>query len=253
MADLVKMMLGPLLLIHLVYIFAVIKKDLSLIDSIWGLGFILISLIGCSLADWSNTTQNLIFLMVFAWGLRLSLFIYFRNHGKPEDFRYAQWRKDWGDKVNIIAYFKVYLLQWCLMGLVALPIFAVHFSDKQSISWQVYPGVLFWTVGLLWETVADYQKSAFKKNHPHSICTKGLWFYSRHPNYFGETLLWWGIGIVSLAGGQWWGPIGPLFLNFLLLKVSGVPLIEARHEKNPEYLKYKNSTPTLIPDLRRKA
>jgi steroid 5-alpha reductase family enzyme len=250
MSDQLLMLLAPLILIHLFYIVAVLKKNLSVIDTAWGLGFIAISSVGCWLSRGSSLLENFLLMMVLLWGLRLALFIHWRNHGKPEDFRYAEWRKDWGDKTNRIAYFKVYLLQWGLMLVVALPITAVHGSGARLGFFQ-WSGLFLWLVGLLWESVADFQKSHFKSlpANSHKLCNIGLWRLSRHPNYFGEALLWWGIGIAAIHDDKYWVLLGPAFINFLLLKVSGVPLIEARHENNPDYQKYKQETPTLIPSL----
>jgi steroid 5-alpha reductase family enzyme len=251
MNDSMLMLAGPLVLVHACYLVAISKKDLSVIDIIWGLGFVVIAWIGSSLNQFSNHRENLLTVMVSLWGLRLAGFIYARNRGRPEDFRYAAWRKDWGDKVNLIAYFKVYLLQFALMTVVALPLFAVHLGEQRKWSWTDGLGLFVWFTGLLWEVIADQQKSTFKKNAQNSaeICQVGLWRLSRHPNYFGETLVWWGIFLVSVQSGNYWGFFGALFINFLLLKVSGVPLIEKKHEGNPAYEAYMKSTPRLIPAL----
>lgn len=245
------MILAPVLMIHLFYLTAVIKKDLSVIDTAWGLGFVLISFVGVILSDFSNPRELLISAMVLIWGLRLAVFIHFRNHKRPEDFRYAQWRKDWGDKTNLIAYFKVYWLQLVLMVIVAAPIFEAHHNDETALSGLNYLGVVLWAVGLIWESVGDYQKSQFKKDpqNKNKIMTKGLWSLSRHPNYFGESLLWWGIALVTVSQNRYLGLIGSTFITFLLWKVSGVPMAEKKEEKNPAYQAYKAQTPALIPSL----
>jgi steroid 5-alpha reductase family enzyme len=244
------MSLAPLILIHLFYFIAVRKKNLSVIDTAWGLGFVLIALTGCWQSSFKSLHENLIMIMVFLWGLRLSVFLHFRNKDRPEDYRYAQWRKDWGERVNQIAYFKVYLLQWLLMLIVSLPLFGVH-GSASPIKFTHGVGFILWSLGLIWESVADYQKSKFKSQpgHENRLCQVGLWRLSRHPNYFGEILLWWGIGVAALHDHNYWVLLGPGFINFLLLKVSGVPLIEARHLNNADYQAYKNVTPTLIPSV----
>ena len=252
MFDVLLMALGPLLLIHVTYFIAVKKNDLSVIDSIWGLGFIAIGLIGNLLSGFSNPREILIFSMVLIWGIRLSLFIHSRNKGKPEDFRYTQMKKNWGPHANRTAYFKVYLLQFGLMLIVGLPLFAVHLSKGSNFLFLDYFGLALWMIGLSWEAVADAQKLKFKKTYQDAICDRGLWFFSRYPNYFGEILLWWGIGSVSLLSRNSWGIFGSIFINFLIYKVSGIPLIEARYEHNPEYQAYKKTTPTLIPNLLKK-
>ena len=253
MNNYIYMFVAPLILLHLFFIYAVAKKNLSVIDTAWGLGFILITFLGCYLDDWKNIRENILFLLVTLWGLRLALYIHFRNRGKGEDFRYASWRREWGNRTNLIAYFKVYWLQYFLMLIVALPLFAAHNSADPTLYWFNYLGILIWTIGTAWETVADMQKSKFKAvpdNHD-KVFQDGLWRLSRHPNYFGETLLWWGIALVSLDGKNYWALIGAAFINFLLWKVTGVPLVEKRHEKNPAYQAYKAKTPMLIPDLKK--
>lgn len=253
MNDIIFMILGPVLLIHLFFIFAVIKKDLSVIDTAWGLGFITISLIGSVLNQGSNLREVIVSVLITIWGIRLAGFIHHRNHGKPEDFRYANWRKEWGNKTNVIAYFKVYWLQLFLMLIVALPIFSVHTTSDYSIKWFNILGISLWVTGLIWESVADFQKSQFKnrKENENKIMQEGLWKLSRHPNYFGEALLWWGLAMVAMDSAHYYGLIGAGFITLLLWKVTGVPLVEQRHEKNPQYQVYKAQTPVLIPSLKK--
>jgi steroid 5-alpha reductase family enzyme len=249
--DLAIMILGPILLIHLFYAVAVATKNLSVIDTAWGLGFILLAAMGCYLSGFSSSRENVLALMVMIWGLRLAIFIHSRNSGKGEDFRYANWRKDWGEKTNLIAYFKVYWLQLVLMAVVGLPIFAVH-ENRDNIFNPIHIlGVGIWLFGLMWESIADYQKLLFKKipGNEHKVFQDGLWKYSRHPNYFGEATLWWGIALVSVNQGHYLGLIGSAFITFLLLKVSGVPLVEKKQEHNPEYQIYASHTPVFIPDF----
>jgi len=252
MNDKYCMIVGPILLIHLFFAVAVVKKNLSVIDTAWGLGFILMGLIGSFLGQWASSRELVVLGMVALWGIRLSLFIHSRNSGKGEDFRYANWRKDWGKNTNVIAYFKVYWLQIFLMIIVGLPLFAAHESTDSQLNWINILGIVIWTIGLTWESVADYQKNIFKSipgNH-NKVFQGGVWAFSRHPNYFGEAFLWWGIALVSLDGNNSWALIGPAFLTFLLWKVSGVPLVEQRHANNPEYQAYKARTPVLIPSFK---
>jgi len=252
MNDKYFMIFGPILLIHIFYGVAVLKKNLSVIDTAWGLGFILMATIGSTLSQWDKLREIVVLAMVVLWGARLSLFIHLRNRGKGEDFRYANWRKDWGENTNVIAYFKVYWLQIFLMIIVGLPIFAAHASVNPQLSWINILGIILWLLGLAWESVADYQKNKFKSNpaNQNKVFQGGVWAYSRHPNYFGEAFLWWGIALVSLDGKNSWALLGPAFLTLLLWKVSGVPLVEQRHEGNPDYQAYKARTPVLIPSFK---
>lgn len=251
MSKVIFMLLAPLVLLHVFYLIAVIKKNLSVIDTAWSLGFIAIALTGVILNHAHNFHELIVSILIMTWGLRLAFYLHLRNHGKPEDFRYANWRKQWGKKTNLIAYFKVYWLQYFLMLIVALPIFAVHTSTSVTFYFYHYLGIVIWLVGLIWETVADNQKSVFKSNRDnlHKVFQGGLWKFSRHPNYFGESLLWWGIGLVAFNPDSAWSLFGPLFITILLWKVSGVPLVEKRQENNPEYQKYASHTPVLIPSL----
>lgn len=245
------MALSPIVLIHVFYLIAIRTKNLSVIDTAWGLGFILISLTGCVISDWSNSQENLLFMLVLIWGLRLASFIHLRNHGNGEDFRYANWRKDWGEKTNLIAYFKVYWLQLFLMIIVGLPIFVSHRPGPLPLTMVQYVGALIWLIGFLWESVADHQKSKFKAvpGNKEKVFQGGLWSLSRHPNYFGEALLWWGLGLVSVSSHNYWGLLGSAFITFLLCRVSGIPLVEKRHEHNPEYQAYASKTPSFIPSI----
>jgi len=251
MYNFVLMSLGSFLLLNITYFIAIKKNNFGIIDIVWGLGFIVISFLGISLKSFSLGKEIFLFIMILIWGLRLSLFLLKRNFNKPEDYRYKEMRDRWGKKANLTAYYKIFILQFFLMQLVALPIYAVHFQLEQSSTFLNKVGILFWFVGLLWETIADHQKSKFK-SHPenqHKLCQVGLWKFSRHPNYFGESLCWWGFGLYSFTFESPWGLLGSLFINFLLLKVTGVPFIENKHAKNKDFEEYKKSTPRFIPSL----
>jgi steroid 5-alpha reductase family enzyme len=253
MKDFFLMALVPLILLHLTYILSVKHKNFSFIDIAWGLGFIGISTTGLMLNNFSTIREITGTILVLFWGLRLATYLFLRSHGKPEDFRYATWRTEWGPRANTIAYFKIFWLQFFLMLMTGLPLFLIHAQEKSSLNWLDYLGICCWLIGFAWESIADYQKNNFKKNpsNKNKICQKGLWSLSRHPNYFGEALLWWGVGIISFAGGSITGLVGPLFLNFLLLKISGVPLIEKRHQNLPDFKDYQMTTPRFVPSLKK--
>lgn len=251
MAHFSLMALGPLILIHCFFILAVSKKNFSVIDSIWGIGLMLIALIGIFLSKGENLIENIIALMVVIWALRLSLYIHRRNKGQAEDFRYSEMRKNWGNRANVMAYFKVYLLQFVLMLVVGLPLFAIHFTPDAQFGIKEGLGLFMWCFGLAFEAIGDQQKNKFKKIPANKlrVCREGLWSLCRHPNYFGEALLWWGIGVFCINADHWWAFIGPAFLHFSLLKISGVPLLEERQKNNPEYQAYMKETPRFIPSL----
>lgn len=230
-----------LIFVAVFYLIAQLIKNNSIIDIGWGLGFIAISLVLFSITHYPDLKDYLITLFITIWGTRLSLHIFLRSRGKGEDFRYAQWRKNWGNKAAWIAFYKVFLLQGLLMLIISLPIIFVYNSHQSSISLINIIGVVIFTLGFLFETIADYQLTRFKKKEENKgrIITSGLWKYTRHPNYFGEAVLWWGIFLFSVDFSiSIIGIISPLLLNYLLINISGVPLLE----KNiPEELIGKNT------------
>lgn len=248
-------LLSIFLFFNLFYLIARVKTDFSIIDVAWGLSFFLIAMTSSlSIGSIDSTRTIVLLVLIGLWAIRLSGYIYLRSVklGK-EDYRYAEWRKDWGDKANIIAYFKVYLLQAVLALAVGSPIIIFQYNQKNSSGFGTYLdyiGIALWIVGFAFESIGDHQKNQFKndsKNHG-KILQSGLWKYSRHPNYFGEAVLWWGIFLIILNHSPWyyvvWGPLG---LTFLLLKVSGVALLEQKYTGNNEYDSYKRRTSSFIP------
>ncbi len=227
-------------------------KNNSIADIGWGIGFILIAFAGIITSENHAPRQLLLGAMVLCWGLRLAIYIFIRNKGKTEDYRYRQWREEWGKHIVWRSFLQVFMLQGILMLLSALPLIVVNAYPTESITWIDAAGFLVWCVGFYFEAVGDYQLMQFKKQ-PHSkgkIMTRGLWKYSRHPNYFGEALLWWGIFIVSISAGNWWiSIVSPLLITFLLLKVSGVVMLEKKYEGNAEFETYAKRTSAFIPRL----
>lgn len=249
MTDYLDLAIFPFGLVHFAYVLSITKRNFGLIDIFWGAGIGSFALAALLFGQGAGPRLVIISLMVILWATRLSLFLYKRNMGHEEDYRYAEMRKSWGKQANAIAYGKIFILQFVLMLVIALPVWTVYRSTSSPLHWPDYVGLGIWGLGLFWEALADRQKSAFKKENPDAICRVGLWSLSRHPNYFGESLLWWGIALVSFGTGNALGFISPAVLTFSLLKVSGIPLIEKRHAGEPEYEDYKRSTPKFIPSL----
>ncbi|MBY9001019.1 MAG: DUF1295 domain-containing protein [Candidatus Heimdallarchaeota archaeon] len=204
--------------------------------------------------------------MVTAWAIRLTVYLTIRSWGKPEDFRYKKWREDWGDKFMINSYFRVYMLQGLLIILMSFPIFfinaiqeyyipfAIQIDPSIAMIWIDVVGIALWTIGFLFETIGDSQMYLFKKNPANKgkIMDKGLWKYTRHPNYFGEATLWWGVFlmVISTALVQpyvWFSVISPIVITFLLLRVSGVTMLEKKWFDNPEYAAYQKKTSAFFP------
>ncbi len=232
------------------FLYALRIKNNSVADIAWGLGFILVALETLILTNLYLPQQLFSTTLVIIWGLRLSWHIYIRNHNKPEDERYAMWRKQWGNYVALRSFFQVFMLQGTLLLLISLPILLINTNNTSPIAIYTIVGGLVWLWGFIFESVADYQLKQFlsKPENHGKIMKFGLWRYSRHPNYFGESVMWWGLFIIALGlPWGWVSIISPLTITYLLLYVSGVPLLEKKLKNNPEFQDYMNKTSAFIP------
>lgn len=235
------------------FIFTSIIKNASLIDIGWGLGFVLVSVL-IQLTRFSP--EGLVFLvMVSLWGLRLSYHIFKRNVGKPEDFRYAQFRKDWGKGFYLRAYFQLFLLQGALTFVIAQSYISAQSEPVVGSMLLIAFGVLVFVIGYLFESMGDAQlkRHISDPKTKGTIIKSGLWAYTRHPNYFGEVVLWWGIWLTGIGfGAPLWTIIGPLAINYFIRYVSGVPMLEKRLQKYADYETYVKEIPIFIPRIGRK-
>jgi steroid 5-alpha reductase family enzyme len=234
------------------FIISVLKKRNDVADVAWGLGFVLLSWSSFFISGVGSTRGLLVGILVTIWGLRLAWHIYSRNKNKTEDYRYLAWRKEWGKWFYIRSYFQVYILQGFLLFLIVLPVLIINKNTGQAINLLDVVGLVVWLVGFFFESVGDKQLALFIKDPANKgkIMQSGLWKYTRHPNYFGEVTQWWGIWLVALSVPLGWlGLIGPITISFLILKVSGVPLLEKKMEENPEFIEYKKRTSIFIPWL----
>lgn len=232
------------------YLIARVLTRFDVADIAWGPGFIISVLTAAAVIESLKPRAYLVMALVIVWGMRLSLHVYLRNRGKPEDARYKAWRQEWGKNANIRAFFQVFLLQGLLLLVVALPITSVIMAGSSAFTPLDAAGLLIWTTGFLFEAISDLQLLRFKKDPAHKgkIIKTGLWRYSRHPNYFGEVTLWWGIYLIALsAGASWPVIIGPLTITFLILKVSGIPMLEKKYEGNTEFQEYRRRTSAFLP------
>jgi steroid 5-alpha reductase family enzyme len=247
--DILSIILVVFSFMSIMFIIGLIKKNNGIVDVGWGLGFILIALFTFFKNGSFNLLQVIGTLLVIIWGLRLSLHIYARNKNKSEDFRYANWRKQWGKWVNLRAFFQVYMLQGFLMLLIAIPIIVINSYSYSRFGIFSIIGLLLWIFGFTFESIGDYQlKEHLKKNK--SIMQTGLWKYTRHPNYFGEAVQWWGLALMAVSI-VWLALISPIIITFLLLKVSGVPMLEKKWDDNKNYQEYKKYTNAFFPWFRR--
>jgi steroid 5-alpha reductase family enzyme len=243
---------GLVVLVYMTgWFFVALKlKRNDVADTAWGIGFILIAISGLCLFPPNDTLQYITTGLICFWGLRLAYHVWQRNHKKPEDARYAAWRKEWGRWLILRSFLQVFILQGLLMIVVATPVILINFQGTTQYHPLQSLGIIIWGIGFWFESTADKQLKYFLKHRksPGQIMQTGLWKYSRHPNYFGEAVQWWGIGIMAttVEGGAW-GLLGPLTITVLLTKVSGIPLLEKRYANNDEYQKYKHRTNAFIP------
>ena len=233
-----------------VWLFSLYRKDMSVVDGFWGLGFMAIAHHWFFRLEEPALRQFAVVFLVSLWGLRLSAHIFIRSIGKPEDPRYTAFRADWKENTWWISYFKVFILQAMLSLVIALPVIMVLYDPDATFTVINACGALMWFFGFAFEATADYQLYRFKKDPANTgkVMNKGLWYYSRHPNYFGEVCVWWGIFLISLGTQYWYISIlGPVLITFLLLRVSGITMMEKRYEGNDAYALYKRDTSPFFP------
>jgi len=241
-----------LLYMTIIFIVAQIKKDNSIVDIFWGPGFIVIALYSLLQEPVTDFRKIIITLLVILWAMRLSVHIYLRNKDKPEDFRYKHWRETWKYFV-IRSYFQIFILQGFFMLLISAPVYFINLRSTEPLGiWDSF-GLVIFGIGFLVETLGDQELVSFKKDPANKgkIITTGLWQYTRHPNYFGESLVWWGLAFYALSvQGGWMTLISPVLITFLLRFVSGVPMLEKKYEGRPDWEEYKAKTAAFVPFAR---
>ncbi len=258
----------------LLFIIALLRKNNGIADIGWGIGFIIISgwalyyytfkyVVSCFFREDSTPDFAfiLICILVTVWGLRLTIYLLIRNWGKPEDWRYAKWREDWGKNFIVRSYLQVFILQGFFMLVIGSPILLSALdSQTDPIPYTIVQyvllvvGLVAWLIGFFFQAVGDYQLFVFKKDPANKgrVMRYGVWRYTRHPNYFGEATMWWGIFLISCisvhgAIGIALRLIGPATITFMLLRVSGVTMLESKYKGNTEYEDYQKNTSSFIP------
>ena len=244
-----------------VYVLALFQKNMGIADIAYGWGFVLIALFTIIVGDF-GIAGLLATVLSIIWATRLSVRIYLRNKDKPEDYRYASMREKWMKKGTgnfaLNSFFQVFMLQGLIIFIVALPVSLLNvYGAGASLGIIGIVGLVVWLKGFFFEAVGDYQLAKFMKDPANKgkIMDRGLWHYTRHPNYYGESLMWWGLAIIAFsallsAHGVPFALlpfIGPILIIFLLLKVSGVPLLEKRFQGNPAWEEYKKKTSVFVP------
>jgi steroid 5-alpha reductase family enzyme len=235
----------------ILWVISIVLKNVSIVDMFWGLGFVLVNTFYFFNTE-KTPAKIVLFFLVAIWGLRLSFYLALRNTGKPEDFRYQEFRKKYGDKNYWwISFFQTFLLQGILMWIISMPLLGVNmFSTSKALNFIDILGIIIWLTGLIFEAGGDMQLARFKKDKDNSgkVLSTGLWHYTRHPNYFGDSAVWWGYGLICLSTGNYWLISGSVIMTLLILKVSGVVLLEkSLKDKKPDYQNYVLKTSSFIP------
>ena len=233
------------------WLLSVALKNASIVDIVWGAGFVVVTWVMQLTIEGDSSRQWLITSMVSIWGLRLSGYLARRNIGHGEDWRYVAMRKRHGRRFPLVSLVTVFALQGVVMFLVSLPVQLGHADRSPSVGPVAVMGLLVWFLGIVFEAVGDMQLRRFKKDPSNAglVMDRGLWSLTRHPNYFGDSCVWWGIGIVAAeAGTAAWGLVGPVVMTLFLTKVSGVPMLErSLAKRKPGYADYMARTSGFFP------
>lgn len=226
-------------------------RNASIVDIVWGAGFAINSWVLAATIEGDSGRQILMAILVGVWGVRLAGYLAKRNIGHGEDWRYVAMRKKIGKKFPLVSLYSVFGLQGVLMWLVSLPVMFANADASPSIGPLAVIGIMVWLTGFAFESIGDFQLARFKKDPDNAgkVMDRGLWSLTRHPNYFGDALLWWGIGIVAAETGSGViGFIGPVVMTYFLMRVSGVPMLERSLNKRREgYADYVARTSAFIP------
>lgn len=253
--DLLMPMFIILLYFTVLFLIATAIKDNSIVDMGWGAGFVLVTIFAYMYAGYYTLRGTVSLFLVAIWGLRLAKHLIQRNLGKPEDFRYANWRKEWGKWVVPRAFFQVFMLQGLFMYAIVFPVLLIQRSNQPGFGMAETVGLLLWCLGFYFEALGDWQLKEFKSDPANQgkIIENGLWKYTRHPNYFGEATMWWGLWIMSLPVPlSWLGIVSPLAITYLLRFVSGVPMLEKKYQGRQDFEAYASKTNAFIPWIPKK-
>jgi steroid 5-alpha reductase family enzyme len=236
------------------WLVSVFKNDVSFVDSLWSLFFLVAAVVLAAGETALSERGGLVLVLVAAWALRLSIYITARNWGHPEDYRYQSIRAHNEPGFTFKSIYIVFGLQGLLAWFIAMPLLPA-IGSPAPLGWLDGLAALLWVVGFIFEAGGDYQLAAFKrrKGSEGQVLDAGLWRYTRHPNYFGDFCIWWSFYLFAVAGGGWWTILSPLLMSFLLLKVSGVAMLEKTISgRRPAYEDYIKRTNAFFPGPKRK-
>ena len=241
-----------LVLVSLLWIWSIFLKNVSIVDIFWGVGFVVVNAFYLFMSDEINARKILISSLVSIWGLRLAIYLAIRNIGKGEDFRYQEFRKNYGPKRYWwFSFFQTFLLQGVLIMIISLPLLGIHSSTNSGeLNILDYLGITVWLIGFAFEAGGDFQLARFKRDAANKgkVLNTGFWKYTRHPNYFGDSAVWWAYAIFSIAAGSYWQIIGSVIMTLLIIKISGVALLEKTlNDTKPQYREYIEKTNSFFP------
>ena len=234
------------------WLVSVILKNASIVDIFWGFGFVVASVFYFLKAGGNDSRKIIILTLVAVWGLRLSTYLAWRNIGKGEDYRYRNFRKNYGEnRYWWISFFQVFLLQGTLMWLISAPLLgALYYGQNNQLNIFDYAGIAFWLTGFMFEAGGDYQLAVFKDDPSNKgkVLDRGFWRYTRHPNYFGDSAVWWGYALFCLAAGSYIPIAGSILMTAMIIKISGVAMLEkSLKEQKPQYREYIEKTSSFLP------
>jgi steroid 5-alpha reductase family enzyme len=234
------------------WVISVLIKNASIVDPFWGMAFVLAGLWYYIQTDGFELRKIITLVLLVIWGLRLSIYLGWRNFGKGEDYRYQKFRKDYGEhRYWWISFFQVFLLQGILAWLISAPLLAAqYFTISESLNFFDYTAIAIWIIGFSFEAGGDYQMTVFKSNTANkgNVLNTGFWRYTRHPNYFGDATVWWAYGLFAVAAGSFFPLLSSLLMTLLIIKVSGVALLErSLKDTKPNYRDYIEKTSAFLP------
>lgn len=241
-----------MILMTTLWIISVFLTNASIVDPFWGMSYVLAGIWYYLQTDGFEIRKQIVLALVIIWGLRLSIYLMWRNFGKGEDFRYQKFREDYGKKRYWwVSFFQVFLLQGILAWFISVPLLAaMYYTDNSVLGIFDYLAIVIWLIGFTFEAGGDFQMARFKSISANKgkVLNKGFWKYTRHPNYFGDATVWWAYGLFSIAAGAYIPILGSILMTFLIIRVSGVMLLErSLKDKKPEYQDYIRKTSAFIP------
>ncbi|MEM9546040.1 MAG: DUF1295 domain-containing protein [Bacteroidota bacterium] len=238
------------ILVTFLWLISIVIKNVSIVDIFWGTGFVIVNTFYFFTVEHRSDRQWIVLVLVAIWGTRLAGYLAWRNIGKGEDYRYQEFRQKFGPKRYWwFSYIQVFLFQGALILIISFPLLAVN-SSTSSLNVLDYLAIMAWSIGFMFEAGGDYQLARFKSEPKNKgkVLHTGFWKYTRHPNYFGDAMVWVAYALFCIASGSYWHVIGTVIMIVLLVKISGVALLERKlKETKPQYKDYVDNTNAFLP------